>query len=127
MMKNVKVGDDVWFENKWVNGPVNGTVIELKETELPNSKTAPYAEINWKNGGTSGVLLENLFATKEELTAFIRARNTKKIQEIKNSLTDVNALVTYMFNTPLCAEEYTDYVAREAVKQRAKELLNLEL
>lgn len=127
MMKNVKVGDDVWFENTWVNGPVNGTVIELKETELPNSKTAPYAEVNWKDGGTSGVLLENLFATKEELTAFIRARNTKKIQEIKNSLTDVNALVTYMFNTPLCAEEYTDHVAREAVKQRAKELLNLEL
>lgn len=127
MMKNVKVGDDVWFENKWVNGPVNGTVIELKETELPNSKTAPYAEVNWKNGGTSGVLLENLFATKEELVAFISARNTEKIQKIKNSLTDVNALVTYMFNTPLCAEEYTDHVAREAVKQRAKELLNLEL
>lgn len=127
MMKNVKVGDDVWFENMWINGPINGTVIALKETELPNSKTAPYAEVNWKNGGTSNVLFENLFATKEELAAFILARNTKKIQEIKNSLTDVNALVTYMFNTPLCAEEYTDHVAREAVKQRAKELLNLEL
>ena len=127
MMKNVKVGDNVWFENMWINGPVNGTVIALKETELPNNKTAPYAEVNWNDGGTSGVLFENLFATKEEIDAFILARDTKEIQKIKNSLTDVNALVTYMFNTPLCANEYTDYVAREAVKQRAKELLNLEL
>ena len=52
----------------------------------------------------------------------------KKIAEIKDSIKDAGDLVRFMYDHCVaCAEEYTDWTARRAVKEIAKEMLGLKL
>ena len=52
----------------------------------------------------------------------------KKIAEIKDSIKDAGDLVRFMYDHCVaCAEEYTDWTARRAVKEIAKEMLGLDL
>ena len=52
----------------------------------------------------------------------------EKIAEIKAKIKDTGDLVAFMYDHCVaCAEEYTDWTARRAVKEIAKEMLGLEL
>ena len=65
-----------------------------------------------------------LFGIIEEL----KKEEEKKIAEIKAKIKDTGDLVAFMYDHCVaCAEEYTDWTARRAVKEIAKEMLGLDL
>ena len=58
----------------------------------------------------------------------LKKEEEKKIAEIKAKIKDTGDLVAFMYDHCVaCAEEYTDWTARRAVKEIAKEMLGLDL
>jgi len=60
----------------------------------------------------------------EELQKELKKEEEEKIAEIKAKIKDTGDLVAFMYDHCVaCAEEYTDWTARRAVKEIAKNLL----
>lgn len=130
MIKNPKIGQKVWFLEPWGQCIHSAKITALGETEVSvrNPEKYPYADIEWDDGGNSGCLLKNLYTSREELQKEIKKEEEKKIAEIKAKIKDANDLVAFMYDHCVaCAEEYTDWTARRAVKEIAKEMLGLDL
>lgn len=124
-MKNVNIGDKVWFQEIW-SGLLQSGIVKKVGTA---SNHEPYAEINWSSGGTSSILLENLYPTKNALVKAMEQKSKEYIADVKSNIQDVNDLIRFMYDTPIATSsgEYTNYDARRVVRERAKELLNLDL
>ena len=108
MITNPKIGQKVWFFEPWGQCIHSAKITALDETEasVRDQERYPYADIKWDDGGDS----------------------IKRIRKINYEIRDVNDLVTFMYNHCVAsAEEYTDWIARRAVKEIAKEMLGLEL
>lgn len=130
MINNPKIGQKVWFLEPWGQCIHSAKITALGETEVSvrNPEKYPYADIEWDDGGNSGCLLKNLYASCEELQKELKKEEEKKIAEIKAKIKDASDLVAFMYDHCVaCAEEYTDWTARRAVKEIAKEMLGLEL
>lgn len=130
MIKNPKIGQKVWFLEPWGKCIHSAKITALGETEVSvrDPKKYPYADIEWDDGGNSGCLLQNLYASREELQKELKKEEEKKIAEIKAKIKNANDLVAFMYDHCVaCAEEYTDWTARRAVKEIAKEMLGLDL
>ena len=127
MIENPKIGQEVWFAEACNQRIHNAKIIALGEAEV-SVKKYPYADIEWDDGGNSGCLLKNLYASREELQKELKKEEEEKIAEIKSKIKDTGDLVAFMYDHCVaCAEEYTDWTARRAVKELAKEMLGLEL
>lgn len=130
MITNPKIGQKVWFREMWSGCIHSAKITELGETEVSakDPKKYPYAELAWDDGGNSGCLLKDLYATKSELVSALKKESEDRINKIKSEIHDVNGLVRFMYdNCVASAEEYTDWDARRAVREIAKEMLGLEL
>ena len=130
MIKNPKIGQKVWFFEPWGQCIHSAKITALGEIKVSDRdpKKYPYADIKCDDGGNSGWLLKDLYASREELQKELKREGEKKIAEIKSKIKDTNDLVAFMYNHCVaCAEEYTDWTARKAVKEIAKEMLGLEL
>ena len=130
MITNTRIGQKVWFLEHWSQCIHSAKITALGETEVSvrDPKKYPYAEIKWDDGGNSNRLLRDLYSSREELQKEIKKAEEKKIDEIKSKIKDVNDLVAFMYDHCVAsAEEYTDWIARRAVKEIAKEMLGLEL
>ena len=130
MIKNPKIGQRVWFVEHWSQCIHSAKITALGETEVSvrDPKKYPYADIKWDDGGNSGCLLKDLYASREELQKELKKEEEKKIAEIKAKIKDAGDLVAFMYDHCVaCAEEYTDWTARRAVKEIAKEMLGLDL
>lgn len=130
MIKNPKIGQKVWFFEPWGKCIHSAKITALGETEVSvrNPEKYPYADIKWDDGGNSDCLLKDLYASREELQNKLKKEERKKIAEIKDSIKDAGDLVRFMYDHCVaCAEEYTDWTARRAVKEIAKEMLGLKL
>ena len=130
MIKNPKIGQKVLFKETWSGFIRSAKITAFGEIEVParNPKKYQYAELTCEDGGNSSCLLKDLYTSREELQKELRREEEKKIAEIKSKIKDANDLVAFMYNHCVaCAEEYTDWTARKAVKEIAKEMLGLEL
>ena len=130
MINNPKIGQKVWFLEPWGQCIHSAKITALGETEVSVRKTLKYlyAKIEMDDGGMRGCPLKNLYASREELQKELKKEEEKKIAEIKAKIKDAGDLVTFMYDHCVaCAEEYTDWTARRAVKEIAKEMLGLEL
>lgn len=65
---------------------------------------------------------DNLFATKEEAIAAAKQESQDWVDDYKKEITDIASLVAFPLSHTFYAEEYTDYEAIRAYKERAKEL-----
>lgn len=127
--RNLAVGDYVWFNQNWV-GPSSGTITAFKKIKATRYKeSADYAEIHLDNGGTTGALLTDIYTSREALFEANKKASDERIARYKAKIPDVEGLVRFMFDNTIStgAEEYTDWDARQAVSERAKELLGIEL
>ena len=128
--KNLNIGDHVWFNQPWV-GPSAGIITAFERAEPTTSHGIPvdYTKIQLDNGGTTGALLTNIYASREELLEANRKASAKQIAYCKKQMPDIEGLVRFMFDNAVSpdAGEYTDWDARQAVKERAKELLGIDL
>lgn len=130
MIQNPKIGQKVWFLEPWSHCIHSAKITALGKTEVSvrDPEEYPYAEIKLDVGGNSRRLLKNLYTSREELQKEIKKAEEKKISEIKAKIKDANDLVAFMYDHCVaCAEEYTDWTARRAVKEIAKEMLGLDL
>lgn len=93
----------------------------------------PYATITMLSSqgrpiGTCGVKLEKLFPSKEALQAAVEAEDQAKVVAIKESIKMKDDLIRFMYDHVVaCAEEYTDWVARRAVRELALERYGIDL
>ena len=127
MIENPKIGQEVWFAEACNQRIHSAKLIALDEVEVSTRKYL-YAKIEMDDGCRLGWPLKNLYASREELQKELRREEEKEIAEIKSKIKDANDLVAFMYNHCVaCAEEYTDWTARRAVKEIAKEMLGLEL
>ena len=127
MIKNPKIGQKVWFAEACNQRIHSAKLIALDEVEVSTRKYL-YAKIEMDDGCRLGWPLKNLYASREELQKELKKEEEKKIAEIKAKIKDAGDLVTFMYDHCVaCAEEYTDWTARRAVKEIAKEMLGLDL
>ena len=119
-----QIGDHVWFNQNWV-GPSVGTITALRTTEDGKQ----YAKIHLDDGGTTGALLTNMYYTRMALLEANEKAMANHIAEYKAEMPDIEGLVRFMFDNTIAtgSGEYTDWDARQAVKERAKDLLNIDL
>lgn len=114
------IGQTVFFEEHWSNNIIKGTISEIYD----DGARVKCKSISGKNShdknsfpDTYNCKWENLYPTKLQ----------GKTAQYEKEITDVESLVKFALNHPLCAEEYTDYAAIEAYKKRSKDLLGIEL
>lgn len=130
MIANPKIGQKVWFLEPWSKCIHSAKITALGETEVSvrDPEKYPYADIKWDDGGDSIRLLRDLYSSREELQKELKKTEEKRIRKIKYEIRNVNDLVEFMYNHCVAsAEEHTDWIARRAVKEIAKEMLGLEL
>lgn len=78
--------------------------------------------------GSRTVRVSELFDTYDECVAKKNAYNQSIIENYKNQINSIEDLVRFLYVHPCNgAEEYNDWHAVEAAKQKALELLNIEL
>lgn len=99
---------------------------------LQEGKIRQFLEFNgmeYIKFGTGYTIPKNrVFSSKEECIKYYNKNFSNKVVSYCKSIKTIEDLVTFMFNHCVsCAEEYTDWEAREACKVKAKELLGLDL
>ena len=127
MIENPKIGQEVWFAEACNQRIHSAKLIAFNEVEVSTRKYI-YAKIEMEDGCRLGWPLKNLYASRKELQKELKKEEEKKIAEIKAKIKNANDLVAFMYDHCVaCAEEYTDWTARKAVKEIAKEMLGLDL
>lgn len=131
MIINPKIGQKVWFQEMWSGCLYSGNIVEFGETERSAfvQEKHVYAKIKLDKGGTSDRLLSDLYGSQKELKEAIRKESQDRINDIKSNIHDINDFVKFLYDNCVAtgACEYTDWDARKAAKEIAKEMLGLEL
>lgn len=123
-INDIKIGQKVWYQEHWSQMIVWGKVTKI--TKFDNNedgiKVTGEAYERGSAPGTTTQPLNNLFATKHEAIDAIKKANQKIVDDYKKEITDIASLVAFPLSHTFYAEEYTDYEAIRAYKERAKEL-----
>lgn len=123
-MQTITEGQEVWFQDYYGN-VCSGMVKTIVDP------SGAFVRVNGTKGtiGSYGVKASDCFETKESLLDSMRKKSADAIKAYCQQITDVNELVRFMYNNPAtrCAGEYAEWDAIEAVRIRAKELLNIDL
>lgn len=124
------IGQTVFFEEHWSNNIIKGTISEINddgarvECECIVDKAGHNRD---SFPGTCGGRWENFYPTAGDAYAGREKKLQDKTAQYEKEITDVESLIKFALNHPLCAEEYTDYAAIEAYKRRSRDLLGIEL
>lgn len=124
-INDLKINQKVWFKESWTERIVCGFVSEItrradNEEHIIKVKGKSYLEDSFI--GITHQLPDNLFATKEEAIAAAKKESQEWVDNYKAEITDIASLVAFPLSHTFYAEEYTDYEAIKAYRERAKEL-----
>ena len=112
-----KVGDIVYFD--YFDFIREATIAKIKGN---------LADLKWTECGRNTMRLTDLYHTYEECLNAKKLKSKETIQNYKSQIKTVEDLVEFMYdNCVSCCEEYTDWDARKAAAERAKQLLNINL
>lgn len=120
-LADVKIGNKIYFQEPWTGACTAAVIKDIKLTE----DGKPYFTVNCTDGdvGSIDCMPEECYQTKEECNIAMRAKNKKEIKEYKNSMRTIDDMLNFALNNVIaCAEEYTDWNARQAFIERATEL-----
>lgn len=124
------IGQTVFFEEFWTNNIIKGEISEIHD----DGARVKCECIVDKNGhardsfpGTCGGTWANLYPTAADAYAGRDKKVQDKAAQYEKEITDVESLIKFALNHPLCAAEYTDPAAVKAYKKRSKDLLDIEL
>lgn len=119
-MKNIKVGQNVWYidQDDCLARPAK--VMKLKED---------YAILRDGVCGWEDVVYYNvIYATEEECIKAIKTICDVRVNEYKEKMPDINACLAFAYKYHVSrTEEYTDWDARRAYKERVFELTGVKL
>lgn len=114
---NFKIGDTVYFY--YLDFIRVATIVKIK---------GDFADLKWIDGGSNTMRLTKLYHTYEECLNAKELKSKQTIENYKSQIKTIEDLVKFMYNNCVaCAEEYTDWDARKAAAERAKELLDIDL
>lgn len=120
-----RVGERCFYQETWSQNVVSGTIKKLETSE-----GAVVATIDGgpEMPGCVGRPLDTLFKTRAAATAAAQEASRERIFAYESEMPDVDRLVAFAWthNVATC-EEYTDWEARAAFKNRVRALLALEL
>lgn len=124
-INDIKINQKVWFKETWTERIVCGFVSEItrhsdNEEHIIKVKGKSYLEDSFI--GITHQSPDNLFVTKEEAIAAAKQESQDWVDDYKKEITDIASLVAFPLSHTFYAEEYTDYEAIRAYKERAKEL-----
>lgn len=123
-INDIKIGQKVWYQEYWSQMIVWGKVTKITKFDNNEDGIEVTGEVYEEGSavGTTTQPLNNLFATKYEAIMAIKKANQKIVDDYKAEITDIASLVAFPLSHTFYAEEYTDYEAIRAYKERAKEL-----
>lgn len=123
-INDIKIGQKVWYQEYW-----SQMIVWAKVTKITKFDNNEYGiEVTgeaYERGSAVGTTIQplnNLFATKYEAIETIKKANQKIVDDYKKEITDIASLIEFPLSHPFGTEEYTDYEAIRAYKERAKEL-----
>ena len=124
-INDIKINQKVWFKETWTERIVCGFVSEItrhsdNEGHIIKVKGKSYLEDSFI--GITHQSPDNLFVTKEEAIAAAKQESQDWVDDYKKEIADIASLVAFPLSHTFYAEEYTDYEAIRAYKERAKEL-----
>jgi hypothetical protein len=124
-INDIKINQKVWFKETWTERIRCGFVSEItrhsdNEGHIIKVKGKSYLEDSFI--GITYQSPDNLFVTKEEAIAAAKQESQDWVDDYKKEITDIASLVAFPLSHTFYAEEYTDYEAIRAYKERAKEL-----
>ena len=126
----IKKGNTVFFKDKMSNLILQGTA----ESLVFDTNDKKYYDIRGTGDmkksfiGLRTVYSKDIFLSFEDCINSVRNTNDKIVKDYENEINDIHDLVKFLFKHPCNnAEEYTDYNAAKAAKNKALELLNLKL
>lgn len=124
-INDIKINQKVWFKETWTERIVCGFVSEItrhsdNEGHIIKVKGKSYLEDSFI--GITHQSPDNLFVTKEEAIAAAKQESQDWVDDYKKEITDIASLVAFPLSHTFYAEEYTDYEAIKAYRERAKEL-----
>lgn len=120
-MKNsnrYKIGDKVWWFDPW--GTLRWGIIYDMDDHI-----AAIHE-NGRKGSCTGSRLDNCWPSEDECRKAEAQRSELQTAEYRESITSVEDLVKFLFEHDVNGED-PNYDAQRAAKERAKELLNLDI
>lgn len=113
-----KVNDKVWWFDAY-DTLRNGVIYEIRDTHALIYEDG-------KKGLKTGAKLSDCWPTKDECLAAENHRSALQRVAYKESIKNVSDLVKFLFKHDVHSE-FRDYDAAAAAKERAKELLNLDI
>lgn len=121
--KTLKIGQPVWFFDAY-DTLHEGTII----SNIPLDKTngVPYLEIREGRYGVMNARTDSCFPSKQECLDAHRADFERQVSEYKAGISSVEDLIAFMYDNQLSGELF-DEAARAAARERAKELLGMDL
>lgn len=127
----LKIGQRVWFETQY--SPIlKGTIEKIFHDESSGKEFAHITDVTsaYHNFRFSPIDVEvsKLATSLESYQKRKKEQNDKIQNEYRAKIQSVEDLVRITFKNPCnAAEEYTDWLLREVVIEKAKELLNIDL
>ena len=132
--KNMKVRDIAYYYEHWSDSIVKCEIVSIKEidgkefAEVKDIGTVDMEdEIICNTYGTSTRLASILYPTVESAYKAYYDKNEELKQKYLEEITDVQDLIRFPLDHCLNGDEYTDYVAVAAYKEKARELLGINL
>lgn len=120
----LQLHQEVWFPTTYVDvnsGIVEGFISVRSEQRVKVEGTRD-------TFGTFCPKLSECFTSEKELLEYLQHKSNSKVKEYCSQLTDLESVLRFMYSKHVaCAEEYTDWEARRAVRQRVKELFGIDL
>lgn len=129
-LEECQIGKNVWFEERWSQSQCNGTICDLPEKAYSNKKDkkAYFVYVLTPLYGKMAVLVENLYPSAEALAQAKEKEQNDYIASLNEQIQTIEDLVQFMYShTVSCAEEYTDWDARAAVKEIALKKFGIQL
>lgn len=124
-INKIKINQKVWFKENWTERIVCGFVSDItrrsdNKDHIIKIKGKSYLEDSFI--GITHQSPDNLFTTKEKAITAAKKESQEWVDNYKAEITDIASLVAFPLSHTFYAEEYTDYEAIRAYKERAKEL-----
>lgn len=117
-MKNIEIGSTVW-----VMAPHNDPAFAIVIENWPD-----HVRVYIPRYGNRDYDLDQVFHTKEECLAFAKGQSEAIIFACKQQIKNINDLVRVMFSQHIAyCDEHAYWEPIEAARQRAEELLGIEL
>lgn len=121
--KKLKIGDIVYCNTTYRTAEKCEITSEVKTL----FKTECYLNVKSISGiGSFQCNINNMFLTEEEAIQSYTEKNQKQLEEYKSNINSLEDLIRFAISN-MYGEEYTDYEAIQAVKERSKELFDIEI